>query len=67
MKTKTIKKIISWTITVPCLLITFSEFQNINDCWIQFVALGAVILVAYWNGLFKGEDYETISQKRRRY
>lgn len=51
-KTNTVKKMISWAIAIPALVIVASDISDLSLWWIQFVAIGLLIVIMAWNGLF---------------
>lgn len=63
-KTNAIKKIISWAIGLPCGLIAVSEVEDLNLWWIQFVAIGLLALILFWNGAFEKDSRELTFYKK---
>lgn len=53
-----IKKIISLIITIPALVLVAGDLKDNNLWWVQILALGVIVLVLAWNGMFKGVNYE---------
>lgn len=51
-----IKKIISWTLAIPSFVLAVSEYEDLNLWWIQFLAMGVLIVILGWNGAFKKGD-----------
>lgn len=51
-KINTTKKIISWIVAAPALVIVTSDISDPSLWWIQFVAIGLLIVIMAWNGLF---------------
>lgn len=49
-----IKKIISLIITIPALVLVVGDLKDNNLWWVQILALGVIVLVLAWNGMFKG-------------
>lgn len=60
-----IKQIISWMIGLPAGLIVVGEIQNMTYWWIQFVALGLLIVILKWNHAFDQEEYQPKLSRRR--
>jgi len=51
-----IRKTASLAIGIPAGLIAFSEVEDLRYWWVPFVAMGIVIAVLAWNGVFKKEE-----------
>lgn len=51
-KTNTAKKIISWIVAAPALVIVASDISDLSLWWVQFAAIGLLIIIMAWNGLF---------------
>ena len=49
-----IKKIISLIISVPALVLVVGDLKDNGLWWVQILALGAIVLILAWNGMFKG-------------
>lgn len=55
-KTKiSFKKIISWTLGLPAMLICFSELEDLSFWWVQALAIIVAIAILAWNGVFNKE------------
>ena len=52
-----VKKIISLIISVPALVIMAGDLKDNNLWWVQVLALGAIVAVLAWNGVFKKGAY----------
>ena len=55
-KTKTIKKIVSWTLGIPAAFLIACEVEDMKYWWIQFVAVAVVAAILIWNKTFKFEE-----------
>lgn len=60
-----IKKTISWIIGFPAGLIAVSEVNDLAYWWVQFLAVGILILVLLWNHAFGQEQYQPKLNRRR--
>ena len=65
-QTNIIKRIVSWTIGVPAVLIAFSEVSDLNYWYLPFVAMGTLVLILKWNRVFDEEPqkYQFVSRRR---
>lgn len=54
-KTKTVKKILSWTLGIPAGFLVVCEVEDLKYCWIQLVALIVVMALLTWNHAFETE------------
>lgn len=50
------KKVISWILVIPALIIICSEFQSLNLEWFRFLAILILIGVAFLNHAFGPEQ-----------
>lgn len=57
------KKIISWALSAPALIMICSEFEGLNLEWVRLLAMLILIGVAFWNHAF---DEEQIPNRRKR-
>jgi hypothetical protein len=51
-----IRKIASLAIGIPAGLVAFSEVEDLRYWWVPFVAMGIVVAVLAWNGVFKKKE-----------
>lgn len=66
-KNITIKQLISWVVGFPSGMIVLSELNDLSLWWVQFLALGLLVAVLYWNGAFIQEEYQPKTLSRRRF
>lgn len=57
------KKIISWVLVIPALIIFCSEAESISLEWFRLLAILILIGVAFWNDTFAKEQ---IPNRRRK-
>ena len=66
-KSITIKQLISWVIGLPSALIVVSELNDLTYWWVQFVAMGLLIVILKWNHAFDQEQYQPKLNQRRNF
>ncbi len=47
-----IKKVVSWAIAIPALMIAGSESKDANCFWVQLAAILALVVILKWNHAF---------------
>lgn len=62
-KNKQIKKIISWVVGLPAVLIAVSEPTDLRLWWVQFAAIAVLAVVLFANGVFDETIQELKSRK----
>jgi len=62
-KNKQIKKIISWVVGLPAMIIAISEPTDLRLWWVQFVAIAVLAVVLFANGVFDETIQELKSRK----
>lgn len=51
-----IREIASLAIGIPAGLVAVSEVEDLRYWWVPFVAMGIMVAVLAWNGVFNKEE-----------